>query len=253
MNFDLGLVSVSFRRLEVEKIIEIAKNAGLSSIEWGGDIHVPSGRVDIARYVGERTRAAGLKVAEYGSYYRLGVSSPDGIDGAAASALALGTDTVRVWAHDKGSENISECEYAAAVEDARRICARYPELTFCTECHNNTVTDDYRANLRFLRDVDMPNFAAFWQPNQFKSHEYNLESAKCLAPYVRAAHVFAWEGVEKYPLSHHRERWAEYIGALSSCRGREEMHLMLEFMHDDDPDTLALEARELFDVSCGLK
>lgn len=252
MNFEIGLVSVSFRGLDAEKIIEIAKNAGLSAIEWGGDLHVPSGRADIARSVGEMTRAAGLRVAEYGSYYRLGVSAPEEIDAVVASAVALGTDTVRVWAHNKGSENISESEYAAAVEDAKRICRRYPDVTFCTECHNNTVTDDYGANLRFLSDVDMPNFAAFWQPNQLKGHEYDLESVACLAPYVRAAHVFAWEGEKRFPLEHHRLRWEAYLDALMTNGGRE-VSLMLEFMHDDDPETLAVEARRLRDIVSSLK
>ena len=253
MKFDLGLVSVSFRRLDAEKIIEIARSAALSSVEWGGDLHVPHGSVGIARSVGELTRSAGLRVAEYGSYYRIGVSSPDEIFVVAASAMALGTDTVRVWAYNKGSENISESEYAAAVDDARRICALYPQLTFCTECHNNTITDDHRANIRFIKDVDMPNLAAFWQPNQFKSYEYNLESAVQLAPYVRAAHVFAWEGNERFPLSHHRRRWMAYIDALVKNADGGELSLMLEFMPDDSPDMLAEEANELRDIVDSLK
>lgn len=239
MKFTAGLVSVSFRGLDTDKIIELTKKNGLSAIEWGGDIHVPAGEMEVARDVGEKTRENRLEVAEYGSYYRIGVSSPDEIDRAAESARALGTDIVRVWAYNKGSLDVTADEYESAVADARRICALYPDLTFCTECHNNTLTDDYNANLRLLEDVDMPNFAAFWQPNQYKSHEYNIESARALAPFVKAVHVFAWEGNEKYPLAHHRDRWVDYLRAFAEhCDDKAFVSLMLEFMHDNDPASL---------------
>lgn len=242
MNFTLGLVSVSFRGLTPIEIVRISNGAGLSAIEWGGDVHVPAGRVSLARDVREMTLGEGLSIPEYGSYYRLGASAPEEIGGVAECARALGTDTVRVWAYNKGSREVSEEEYRRAVSDAKRICALYPDLTFCTECHNNTLTDDYNANLRLLADVDMPNFAAFWQPNQFKSHEYNLRSLCALSPFVRAVHVFAWEGNEHYPLLRHLERWREYLDLLPRD-GR--VSLMLEFMHDGSPDSLPETAETL--------
>ncbi len=69
-----GLVSVSFRSLTCEKIIEIAKKAGLRSVEWGGDIHVPAGDAAKAAEVYQKTADAGLTVAAYGSYFKLGIS-----------------------------------------------------------------------------------------------------------------------------------------------------------------------------------
>ena len=249
MRFIAGLVSVSFRGLDRDKIIDLTKENGLSAIEWGGDIHVPAGEDEIARAVGEKTRAGGLAVAEYGSYYRIGVSDPDEIHKVAASARALGTSIVRVWAYNKGAAVVTADEYARAVADARRICALYPELTFCTECHNNTLTDEYSANLRLIYDVDMPNFAAFWQPNQFKSHEYNVESARVLAPFIKAAHVFAWEGNERYPLARHRHRWGDYLKAFNECcDNNTTVALMLEFMHDNDPASLSSAARTLIEI-----
>lgn len=246
MEFVKGLVSVSFRGLDTDKIIELTKENGLSAIEWGGDIHVPAGECALARDVGEQTRAYGLTVAEYGSYYRLGVSAAEDIDRAAAAALALGTDTVRVWAYNKGSLEVTSDEYERAVADACRICELYPNVTFCTECHINTLTDDYKANVKLIKDVDMPNFAAFWQPNQYKSHEYNLEAVRALAPYIKAVHVFAWEENARYPLAHHRDRWIDYLRAFTERRDENAaVSLMLEFMHDNDPASLVVTAKEL--------
>ena len=38
-----GVCSVTFRNLNVERIIELVVEAGLDGIEWGGDVHVPTG------------------------------------------------------------------------------------------------------------------------------------------------------------------------------------------------------------------
>ena len=96
-----GLVSISFRKLSWQDTLSLAKTAGLEAIEWGGDVHVPHGDVALAREVGEATRAAGLEVAAYGSYYRLGEPAPDFSD-VLASAKALGAPIIRIWAGSYG-------------------------------------------------------------------------------------------------------------------------------------------------------
>jgi hypothetical protein len=68
----LGLVSITYRKLTPAEIIPLVRDAGLSCIEWGSDIHVPQTDLANARRVGEMTREAGLTVSSYGSYYRLG-------------------------------------------------------------------------------------------------------------------------------------------------------------------------------------
>ena len=40
MKFELGMTSVTFREKTIEEIASLAKTAGLSVIEWGGDRHV---------------------------------------------------------------------------------------------------------------------------------------------------------------------------------------------------------------------
>ncbi len=36
-----GLVSITFRQLTCEQIVDLVSKAKLDAIEWGGDIHVP--------------------------------------------------------------------------------------------------------------------------------------------------------------------------------------------------------------------
>lgn len=239
MGFITGLVSISFRQLAPEEIIRRVKDAGLDAIEWGGDVHVPFGNENIANVVGAKTRGAGLLVSEYGSYYRLGASAPEMIDGVVASAKALGVNTVRIWAYNKSSEAVSPEEYERVIGDAKRICEKYPEITFCTECHNDTLTDDCNVHIKLIKNVDKSNFLTFWQPNQLKSFAYNRRSAELLAPYTHAVHVFSWDGEKKYPLIAHRDRWIKYLEVFANENRERNIYLMLEFMHDGNVESLS--------------
>ena len=241
-----GLVSISFRSLSPEEIIRIAKDAGLAAIEWGGDVHVPMGDVETAKKVGEMTRAAGLDIPEYGSYYRIGFSAPEDFAKVAACAHALNTPCIRVWAYNKNPDEIAPDTYQAIVQDARRICASVPDRLVCLECHNDTLTSNYQAALKFLRDVDCPNLQMFWQPNQYLSHEENLTACRALLPYIQRVHTFSWEGKERYPLARHASRWQEYMDILKDTPNPH-MPLMLEFMHDNQPQTLPETAKTLLE------
>ena len=74
-----GLVSITFRKLNSREIVDLMTRTNLVGIEWGGDVHVPHGEIALARDVAQMTRDAGLLVAAYGSYYRVGVSEADGL------------------------------------------------------------------------------------------------------------------------------------------------------------------------------
>ena len=102
-----GLVSVTFRQLSPEGIIDLCASSGLQAIEWG-DVYVPPGDDRVASRVGEMTRRAGLSVAAYGSYYRLAASEASPFEEVLASAEAMGAPAIRVWAGNRGSADTDE-------------------------------------------------------------------------------------------------------------------------------------------------
>ncbi len=236
-----GLVSVSFRNHTIEEIVTATKNANLSCIEWGGDIHVPHGDVKKAKVAFKASRDANIFCSSYGSYFRLGISTD--LNDVLKSSDALETNVIRVWAFNKNRQKTTDEEYKNLVKKTREVCQIARDKTLCLECHSDTITEDYLSSLAFLNDVSCENLKMFWQPNQHKSYEYNLSSAKALAPYVKNVHVFAWEGEKKFPLNYHENRWREYIKALNSTQN--EKNFLLEFMHDDKIETLNQTAKEL--------
>ena len=237
MKFKTGLVSISFRSLQPAEILKLVKDSGLEAIEWGSDVHVIAGNLPLAEEIGAATKKLGIRMPEYGSYYRIGFSEPGHFEEVLASARMLGTPVIRVWAGKKSPSVVTREEYENAVADAKRICRMAPDVTICLECHNNTLTEDYETALRFLQDVDCDNLRMFWQPNQMWDHQYNLDALRALLPYVCSVHVFSWEGGNKLPLAAHTDRWMEYLRILQTAP-REEISLMLEFMHDNNPASL---------------
>ena len=238
----VGLVSVSFRGKTPEEIVGACKAASLSVIEWGGDVHVPHGDEETARKVRDITEKEGLCVAEYGSYYHVGGGDEDLFEKVLRSANALCTDCIRVWP----GKNIPSAEYPKgdyddAVRDARRIATMAKNKMIALECHPYSLTDDAAAAMRFLEDVGCENVKMFWQPNQYRSEEYNVRAVKILLPYIVSVHTFAWSETERFPLAHGEKAWRKYLDVLSA----RPLSYLLEFMPDDRIESLPEEARTL--------
>ena len=95
-----GVVSATFRSRPAGEVIRLAAENRLEAVEWSENAHVypddPAGAADLRR----RTRDAGLLVAAYGSYYRLGEYErpEETFRRSLVSAAALGAPVIRVWA-----------------------------------------------------------------------------------------------------------------------------------------------------------
>ena len=249
MTNQAGLVSVSFRKNTVEEVVAAVKAAGLTAIEWGGDIHVPHGDLSAARKAADLCREAGITISEYGSYYIIGKSEPGEFDKVVASAKALGTDLIRVWPGQMlKTAQLTQEGYAAMVADAKRICDAAPAFRIALECHPMSLTEEYPMALKFLSDVDRENLKMFWQPCQYHDLSYNLSAIDALLPHVQSVHVFNWTAnrdnpmPNRFPLAQGEQNWKLYLEKLTKKDG---LNYMLEFMPDDSMDTLSREAATL--------
>ena len=245
-----GLVSVSFRALTCEEIITLAKQNGLRVIESGADVHVPVGDTGRARDVYEKTAAAGLTVAAYGSYYRLGQCptrerQQEEFSKVLTNAKLLHTDTVRIWAGSKGSAEYTESEKQKLVREAALLAdeAKQAGVRLCLECHPHTLTDEKDAAVALMRSIDRENVSMYWQPNQYKSHEANRLYLQAILPWLVNLHIFNWHGEEKQPLTLAKEEWKTYFDLVRSDGKRH--CCLLEFMPDGKKESLPQEAATL--------
>lgn len=245
--FQSGLVSVSFRELSPEEIIELTARAGLDCIEWGGDLHLPPADVERAHMVAERTQAAGLRISSYGSYFRIGVTPIEQFADILATATALSAPLVRVWAYDRYLDDGCGKLWGILVESARKIAemAAKAGITVCLECHNRTLTEDYHGALRFLQAVGHPALRMYWQPNEHRDFAYNLEAASALAPYTECIHTFYWDAQGHYRLADGMNEWRAYLSVFRELLPNKPLPLLLEFMPDNRVESLPTEAETL--------
>ncbi len=240
-----GLVSITFRKLTPREIVDLVRECGLEGIEWGGDVHAPHGDVAAAKAVAALTADAGLRVASYGSYYRVGVGEPCPFDDVVRSAVALGAPVIRVWAGKLGSAVADEAYREMVVRDAQRIAALAAAegLTVAFEYHGNTLTDQPESARGLLEQVDRPNCKTYWQPLVGTTPEQNIDSIGRVADWLTHLHVFTWHDHDRRDLAEGEAAWRGYLERVNALGG--ERFAMLEFVRNDDPDQFRKDAATL--------
>lgn len=240
--YKLGLVSISFRKHSPLEIILAAKKAGLECIEWGSDVHAPINDTEKISNIVALQKKHGIYCSSYGTYFRLGVSNTEELPQYITAAKTLGTDVLRLWCGDKAYAEYTKEEKEFLFAECRKAAeiAESESVTLCMECHNHTFTDEIEAALELMKAVNSPAFRMYWQPNQYKKLKQNMNYAESISEYTRHIHVFNWSGDERYPLEESIDIWQKY---LENFKG--ERALLLEFMPDDDIETLSREAQAL--------
>lgn len=241
-----GLVSITYRQLSVDQVIDLSTEAGIAGIEWGGDIHVPHGDLAVASATAQKTRDAGLQVSAYGSYYRAGHDIDLSAESVVASAQKLGAPTIRIWAGNQDSADASPKYRRQVAADCRRIAVLAADvgIKIALEWHRKTLTDTAAAATDLFAAVNHPNLYTFWQPRVNANVDANLTDMQAALPHVIGLHVFNWDEhtVERLPLSDAQVAWAQY---LDRAPANIDMFASLEFVPQDDPKLLSREAATL--------
>ena len=242
-----GLVSITFRKISSEEIVELVHQAGLDGIEWGGDIHVPHGDLAKARDVRKMTEDAGLKVTAYGSYYRAGHDNSGPFEAVLDTAVELGAPLIRIWAGKQGTDTADEAYYTQVIEDSRRIAdlAANAGIPLAYEFHGNTLTDTNHAAKLLLESVAHDNVISYWQPPCHASVEYNLEGIEAVLSRLSHVHVFNWhiDTCERLPLVDAENKWRQYLTKISTTK--RDHFAMIEFVKDDAPGQFLQDAAAL--------
>lgn len=241
-----GLVSVSFRPLSPAQVLTAARDAGLRYIEWGSDVHAPCTDEARLREIAAMQDSHEITCSSYGTYFKLGIDPTEQLYDYIRAAKILGTDILRLWCYDKRAENCTPQEQAQLIEACRAAAAiaEAEGVTLCMECHMNSFTETKEGALELMQQVNSPAFRMYWQPNQHRTTEENLQYLQLLKDYTLHVHVFNWAGRERFPLADAIGIWKQYLSLLGP-----DHTLLLEFMPDDDVQSLPAEAAALFQIA----
>ncbi|MDD2707085.1 MAG: TIM barrel protein [Verrucomicrobiae bacterium] len=241
-----GLVSITFRKLSPEQIIELVVQAGLEGVEWGGDVHVPHGHCEKAGMVRKMTGDAGLKTASYGSYYRVGHEELLPFESVLETALALRAPVIRVWAGKKGSAEADDGYFEKIVEDSRRIgeLSAREKIKIGYECHGGTLTDTPDSAVKLLKAVGHENVGSYWQPAVGATGEVAVKSLQSMLPWLVHVHAFHWrDGAVRCLLEEGADRWNAYLQTIKSTA--RDHFVLMEFVKDDLPGNFLKDAKTL--------
>ena len=186
--FKLGLCSVTFRKKTAEDVVTLSKKAGISFIEWGGDVHVKT--LDDAQKVKTLCDRAGIKISSYGSYFNSAVYDEGKWRDTCEITKEMGAEAIRIWLGKKNSQVTSDKEYNLLLENTKKMCDIAAEygLLVCPECHDNTFNNNTDAILRFIGDLQSDNFRTYFQSRYFRM-EYDLDRIDRTYDYIKDVHV----------------------------------------------------------------
>lgn len=243
-----GMLSVTFRQLQVKEIVELTAKAGLQLIEWGSDVHVPPGETGIARETARMTAEVGLQVSGYASYYRVGDEPEGQFERTLETALELGVSSIRVWAGRLGSAQADEGVRRRTVDDARRIAelAAEQRLTVDFEFHNNTLTDTVDSTVRLMEEIGSPHVRSCWQAALNETAEERSAGLKRILPWLSTIHIFHLVGKERLPLQDGVEEWKQYLDIARTLGQRRAV--LLEFVRNNEPEQFVRDAAALNDL-----
>lgn len=235
-----GLLSVTFRSLPFERIIELTAEAELDGIEWGGDVHVPPGKLKLAERIGQATRKAGLINFSYGSYWRADCE-PDKI---VETAAALGVQWIRIWAGTQSSAACPQEIRCKTAEYIRQLCRHAGGMQIAAEKHYGTLTDDAASAVRLLEEVGEDNFFCYFQRESNSDNRNEL----VLLPSerIRAVHVQYCVNRQRMPLKNGFGEWNELLAQIP-----ENVPALLEFVRNDSIEQYLEDVRVLKQLTGG--
>lgn len=250
-----GLCTVTFRKLPIEIIVELAEKAGLAAIEWAGDAHVPPGAITLAREAADLCGQAGL-AASYGSYVAPPTDDISAFLGALDSAAALGAANIRIWPGTRGrdSKEYGADERRAAADAIREMGAEAARhgISVSLEYHPQSLTDTTQSARRLIDAIAHDNVYLYWQPRPGLPLEEALAEVAEVGAHVSHVHVFAWDvDRNRFPLAAAADYWRTILAAMPPSRWSERRFAMLEFVANDDPAAFLEDAATLREILAG--
>lgn len=240
--FEAGLVSITFREMDVAELIRATAEAGLKHIEWGSDVHAPNHDTQRLLQIVHLQKEYDINCSSYGTYFYLGLMPIEELPNYIRAAKLLGTNILRLWAGKKNAESYSQDEKEAFFAQCKQAAKLAEDacVTLCLECHRNSYTETAEGALELMKAVNSPAFRMYWQPNPSTSFDDNISYIRLVRDYIVHIHAFNIKGYTGYPLSEAADDWKQYLDEIGG-----DHIILLESMPGSESGILNREAESL--------
>ena len=137
--YKTGLVSISFRSLSVEELVNKVKNAGLEYIEWGSDVHAPKDDIKKLEMIAKLQEETGIKCSSYGTYFRFMKDDPEELRGYIKAAKILGTDILRLWCGSKNHADLTAEEREFIISESKKAAKIVKATKLINFCQSSCI------------------------------------------------------------------------------------------------------------------
>ena len=120
-------------------------------------------------------------------------------------------------------------------------------IAVACEYHGRTLTDNVDSAWRLFEEVGPYGVYSYWQPLPGTPHAGRTRGLMEIMPWLRNLHVFHWhpETKERLPLAGGMESWREWLELVHKQAPGKEIHCLMEFVRDNDPDNFLKDAATL--------
>ena len=171
----IGMTSLTLRNHSVEDVVRLAKEAGISCIEWGvSDGHVILCDKERADEIIKLSEEYGVEIASLGSYCRM--ENKEDCDMAVETAVLLKAPVIRIWAGTRSPAKCDDEYRKLIVENTVYMADKAKEhgIILGFEYHPFTLTENCDDAMWLIEAVNKENVRLYWQPDRALSAEENV-------------------------------------------------------------------------------
>ncbi len=217
----LGLTSLSLPEHSVDAVIKLAKENGLSVIEWSTK-HILPGDVKTALSISRQSKAAGLEIVAYHSDFDVPNALEADFKKVLETANALDTDTIILSAGvpNKDLKIEEHLQNLSLKAQCLADMALSQNMILCFAYNQNTILENYIHTAQFLRAVKGDHVRLSWQPSRSSSLIYNIFDLKMLASFVQHVYISYPETSKGFTtMLESKDEWQQYLKVLKGHKG----------------------------------
>jgi sugar phosphate isomerase/epimerase len=190
----VGLCTIAFSELPLEKVLDIAAEYGFDGVEvWGKAPHIPDEYDEkYVKAIPGTAQDRGLEIISFGSYVNpLMEDYEKHWNMAFRIASDLGTKVMRVWSGGGSSKDTTPENKAAIISRFRAMSKKAEQqgIILATEMHGGHFTDTAETILELISAVGHPNFRTYYQPRLGQDAADPYEAARMIGEYVVNVHA----------------------------------------------------------------